>query len=110
MNQSEKEYLAKSFSDLINYESENALAPIDPIAYRTPEGDSCLHLAAIRGDLTAVQILLSAGLDVNMKGDLGNTPLHYATMAKNSDIIELLITHGAKTDLINELGDNASGI
>jgi hypothetical protein len=46
--------LQEIFSDLIDYESDDPLKGIDPITYRTPEGDSCLHIAAIRGDLESM--------------------------------------------------------
>lgn len=104
MEKSDAEYLRVAFSDLINYGADNPLEPVDPLSYRTPEGDSCLHIAAMRGDLRAVQLLLNAGLDVNLLGDLGNTPLHYARMAAHLDVIEHLISRGANPDFVNELG------
>ncbi len=97
--------LKEAFSDIINYESDDPLEPINPLTYHTPEGDSCLHLATIRGNFRAVELLLEAGLDVNQAGDMGNTPLHYAYKFGHDDIVHLLIENGALTDIVNEFGD-----
>lgn len=77
------------------------------MTYVTPEGDSCLHIAAGRGDLRAVMLLVDAGMNVNLRGDIGNTPLHYASNGKHDDIVEFLINRGALPDLANEFGENA---
>jgi ankyrin repeat protein len=108
MDSVEKRYLQAAFSDLINYEAEDPLQLIDPLAYRTPEGDSCLHIAAGRGDLQAVALLLDAGMDANLRGDLGNTPLHYASRGAHEAVARLLIDRGASPSLRNELGKEAS--
>jgi len=93
--------LSRAFGDLINYDSDDPTAPIDPLTYRSPEGDTCLHVAALRGDLRAIELLLKAGLDVNQHGDMGNTPLHYA---KAPNVVAFLISRGASPDLLNEFG------
>ena len=105
MDNSAKKYLEESFSDLLNYDAQDIFKSIDPITYLNPEGDSCLHIAAGRGNLRAVRLLLEAGLDVNLRGDLGNTPLHYAH--KHSEIVRLLIEHGARLEVENDLGQKA---
>lgn len=107
MDKHDRDYLAAAFSDLINYGADDPVQPIDPLSYRTPEGDSCLHVAAGRGDLRAVRLLVDAGVDVNLRGDLGNTPLHYARKGSHKDVMELLISRGALPGLMNELGEKA---
>lgn len=107
MNANDRRYLEAAFSDVVNYGSEDLLAPIDPLTYKTPEGDSCLHIAAGRGDFRAVSLLLDCGFDVNLRGDLGNTPLHYACMGAHDDVAGLLISRGASSALTNELGKRA---
>jgi hypothetical protein len=102
-----KKYLDTAFHDLINYDGEDPLQPIDATEYVTPEGDSCLHIAAGRGDLQAVKILVDAGLDINLRGDLGNTPLHYARKRAHQEVIRFLINHGALPQLENELGEKS---
>jgi ankyrin repeat protein len=103
----EMDYLRRAFSDLVNYGADDPLAPVDPVTYKTPEGDSCLHIAAARGDLRSVKLLLDAGLDVNQVGDMGNTPLHYANKNKQRDAVEFLLSRGANRDAINDFGQKA---
>lgn len=53
--------LQRAYSDLINYESEDPTAPIDPATYRAPDGDRLIHIAALCGDVETVELLLAAG-------------------------------------------------
>ncbi len=100
----ESQYLAQVFQYLINYESDDPEEPIKPLSYREPSGDNCLHIASSLGDLKAVAILLKAGLDINEKGDMGNTALHYAYKRKHQAIIDLLEKNGASDEIKNEFG------
>ena len=93
------------YADLINYQSMDILDPIDPITYRDSGGDSLLHIAVLRRDARTTILLLEAGLDPNIVGDLGNTPLHYTADGNCNEIADLLIKYGAKTDIKNELGN-----
>lgn len=99
--------LKSLFSDLINYESDDPLAPIDPISYRSPEGDTCLHIAALRGDYRATVLLIDGGVPVNSVGDMGNTPLHYAAIERHKEIFDLLVSRGADKEITNEFGKMA---
>lgn len=109
MTDDDRMYLQQAFSDLLNYEAEDVTAPINPLVYRNPEGDTCLHIAALRNDLRAVEILLGAGLDPNALGDMGNTPLHYATTSGYSNVAGRLVDGGALKDITNEFGIRALG-
>ena len=93
--------LAAAFRDLLNYASDDPTAPIDPLTYSAPDGDTCLHIAARRGDAQSVRLLLKAGLDVNALGDMGTTPLH---CAKTDEIVSLLLAAGASTDIRDAFG------
>ena len=108
LSSEETKYLAHSFKDLINYESVDPEDPINPFTYREPSGDNCLHIASRLGNHKAVAILLKAGFDIDEKGDMGNTALHYAYKGKHQDIIELLLKNGASDEIINEFGDKPS--
>jgi ankyrin repeat protein len=100
---SEREELERLFRayHLINYEDDDPCAPIDPLTYVAPDGDTSLHIASHRGDLRAVELLVQAGLGLNQQGDMGYTPLHYAS---TPEIVEFLLSKGARTDIFNEFG------
>lgn len=94
--------LQAAFAGLLNHESDNPFTPIDPLTYRASDGDTCLHLAAHRGNIRAVELLIKAGLDINQPGDMGYTPLHYAS---TPEVIAFLLLHGASPSIRNELGN-----
>jgi ankyrin repeat protein len=93
--------LAAAFSHETKYEGEDPFAPINPLTYRRPDGDTCLHIAAFAGDVRSVVLLLKAGLDVNAVGDMECTPLHYAALKKRQEIIDILLAAGASRDIRN---------
>ena len=97
-------FLVSSFADVLNFEAEDITSPIDYMTYVSPEGDTCLHIAALRGNKRAVELLVLAGLDVNQAGDMGNTPLHYAVLSGNMEVVEFLQSAGASAEKLNEFG------
>lgn len=52
-----------------------------------------LHLAADRGHLDIVRLLLSRGADVNLKDQDGDTALEIATVAKHDPIVQAIREH-----------------
>jgi ankyrin repeat protein len=104
LTDSELQELEKAFSDLINYESDDPEQPIDPLTYREPGGDSCIHIASHRGNLRAVELLLKGGVDVNLKGEMDYTALHYANSKGHKDVVQYLLEHGASKDMKNKFG------
>jgi ankyrin repeat protein len=97
--------LQKRYSYLINYQADDPTTPIDPLTYRDSGGDSLLHITAARGDNEAVLLLLNAGMDPNILGDMGYTPLHEAADNKHWETANILISHGARADAVNEFGN-----
>eukprot|EP00118_Oscarella_pearsei_P019911 m.214261 g.214261 ORF g.214261 m.214261 type:complete len:859 (+) comp39807_c1_seq7:2007-4583(+) len=53
-------------------------------------GDSALHLAAYRGKLDAVRVLLDAGADVGLKNSEGRTPIEDAESNGHDQVAECL--------------------
>jgi ankyrin repeat protein len=43
--------------------------------------------------------------DINLKGDIGNTALHYAISTRQIPVVELLIFNGANIAQGNDYGD-----
>ena len=108
MAQSVRDSIADSFrsrfSDLPNYGSDGIVSPIDLLRWRSPEGDTTLHCAAMRGDEMAVRILVELGTDVNARGDMGQTPLHYALAFGHESVAKSLVSCGADESIIDEFG------
>jgi ankyrin repeat protein len=93
------------YRHLVNYQQEDPDAPIDPLSYVDSNGDHLIHIAARSGDLKTVNSLLDGGVDPNLLGEMGCTPLHYARMEEKADVAKLLLSRGASADIENQFGD-----
>ncbi|XP_052239502.1 E3 ubiquitin-protein ligase mind-bomb-like isoform X1 [Dreissena polymorpha] len=60
-----------------------------------PGGCSALHLAAHRGDVSIIDVLISNGVDLNVRDKNGKTPVMYASLANNSLAVRKLQRAGA---------------
>jgi len=58
-------------------------------------GESALMMAALKGDLAGVQLLLEHGAKVNQPGW---SPLHYAATGPEPKVVQLLLDRGAEID------------
>ena len=93
-----------------------------------PKIDTVLHVTALQvaagigwvegityewspeATLQAVKMLIDLGLDVNAQADTGRTALHGAAHKGRTDVIQLLVDHGARLD-VRDYGntDNRGG-
>jgi len=89
---------------LVNYQAEGTDEPIDPLTYVDSNGDHLLHIATQRVDAETVDLLLRAGVNVDLQGDMGCTALHYAIQRRSNDLVNLLLAHGASTNIVNNFG------
>lgn len=65
---------------------------------------SPLHVAVISNNAQAVQLLLSANVDVNTKDHKGWTPFHHAACWGNLDMLNALRRHGADKKALTSTG------
>ncbi|NXI73750.1 ANKR6 protein, partial [Anseranas semipalmata] len=73
----------------------------------TKHGRTPLHLAAHKGHLHVVQILLKAGCDLDVQDDGDQTALHRAAVVGNTDVIATLIQEGCALDRQDKDGNTA---
>src|SRR4051794_19782044 len=74
---------------------------------RSEEGDTLLHLSCWAKRIDAVQALLTAGADVNARGESGRTPLHYAVYEGNLrsvPVVRALLARGADAEVMDDHG------
>lgn len=67
----------------------------DKVNKRNERGETSLHMAAIRGDLSQVKELIRLGANVNVKDFAGWTPLHEACNMGCYEVAKVLIAAGA---------------
>jgi ankyrin repeat protein len=70
-------------------------------------GDYPIHIAATRGCIEEIKILLASGADINAKGEHGYTPLHDAVEQGYGGAVKFLLDQGADKSLKNDDGDTA---
>ena len=65
-------------------------------------------MAAVNGQAEVIEWLLNQeNLDINAQNESQNTPLHWAALQGNAQILKLLIDHGANPNLENLFGHEA---
>jgi ankyrin repeat protein len=76
------------------------------LTLRNSSGESPLDIAAILGKATIAAQLLAAGADVKDTGSAtgGPTPLHYAVSYGHSEVVKLLLEHGANPNAAAVVG------
>lgn len=80
-----------------------------PVTVHSKAGDddTPLHVACVWGDLSAIDLLVSGGADINARGDLGATPIYNAVSFERVRSVERLLKAGATIDDDNELSTTA---
>lgn len=69
-----------------------------PVNVQDDEGNSLLMLAAYRGQLGTVRILIGLGADVNLRNDRDQTPIAGALFKGEDDVVRELRAAGADLD------------
>ncbi|XP_059838394.1 ankyrin repeat domain-containing protein 6b isoform X2 [Hypanus sabinus] len=73
----------------------------------TKHGRTALHLAAYKGHIDVVRILLKASCDLDIQDDSDQTALHRAAVVGNTEVISALILEGCSLDRQDKAGNIA---
>ena len=65
---------------------------------REYDGNSALHLAIAKNDLSFAKLLIDNGADLNMKNKIGQTPFHIAAFVGSNSIANLLASKKANVE------------
>jgi ankyrin repeat protein len=74
---------------------------------KSPEGIKAMFYAIEKDNLVYAQKVLSMNFDPNLLNDNGYTPLQYAAMRGNAQMVELLIRNGANVGILSKDGESA---
>ncbi|XP_054714650.1 ankyrin repeat, PH and SEC7 domain containing protein secG-like [Uloborus diversus] len=83
---------------LVDRDSENNLGSWS-------SGHTPLHLAAEKGYLGIMKKLLTAGADIRVQCENGDTPLHSALTGRKEETAEFLCELDSKNEITNEFGE-----
>lgn len=67
-------------------------------------GNRPLKIAAVRGDIRAIDILLQAGAEINARNEDGYTALHHAVSQRHLPAVQRLVEFGASLDAVSDDG------
>ncbi|TNN56258.1 Protein phosphatase 1 regulatory subunit 12A [Liparis tanakae] len=73
----------------------------------TKSGGTALHVAAAKGYVEVLKLLIQTGYDVNIKDYDGWTPLHAASHWGKEEACKILVESLCDMDLINKMGQTA---
>ncbi|MDR1995003.1 ankyrin repeat domain-containing protein [Azonexus sp.] len=73
-------------------------------------GDRPINVAATRGAIEEMAVLLAHGADLNCPGEHGYTALHNAVEQGKSEAVAWLLAHGADRSIRNQAGECPSDL
>lgn len=74
---------------------------------RSPAGDYPINIAAQRGSIDEVQLLIDHGADINQAGETGYRPLHNAVERGHLGLLKFLLDQGADAKATTDDGCTA---
>jgi hypothetical protein len=74
---------------------------------KSPEGVKAMFYAIEKDNLVYAQKVLSMGFDPNLLSDNGYSPLQYASMRGNPQMVELFIRNGANVGVLSKDGESS---
>lgn len=76
------------------------------VSVQSKEGDTPLHMAALRNRVQLVPVLLAAGSDVEARDLNGRTAFHHAVQGRNLEIVVALLHAGSNLRAVDKYGRN----
>ena len=68
------------------------------------DGNTPLHIAAKRNDISLAKFFIGQGMDVNAKNNINETPIFYSIQIKTPEVFNWLIVNGADLKVQNAYG------
>ena len=67
---------------------------------------SPFHMACSLNSINLVLLFLDKGIDVNLRGASGKTPLHYAVLGQkpSEEFVKMLVSRGADVNAVDQTG------
>ncbi|XP_071111355.1 serine/threonine-protein phosphatase 6 regulatory ankyrin repeat subunit C-like [Haliotis cracherodii] len=92
--------------EVCNLTSRSVMVGCENVCLEVPS--SCdLHSASEMGDLSRVEVILSqGGTDINCKDKIGRTPVMWAAGNGHKEVVEILVSKGAKVSIVDKFGNN----
>ncbi|XP_047331865.1 ankyrin-3-like [Impatiens glandulifera] len=81
---------------------DNLTSSIDEI-FDLEDKETALHIACEYSSLPCVELLLERGANILVKNALGETPLHISSQSGDTKIVELLVNHATKHNIIKRV-------
>jgi len=101
-------YISEIYSK--NGGDEGGVYTLDNVNARDDKGRTPLHIAAEAGDEAKVMSLLKNGASINLQEyTYGYTPLHTAVWYQQSNVVPILLLHGADKEIKTKAGYTARG-
>ena len=75
---------------------------------KSPEGVKAMFYAIEKDNMVYAQKVLSMNFDPNLLSENGYTPLQYAAMRGNAQMVELFIRNGANVAMLSKDGESAA--
>jgi len=82
-----------------------ALADVEDVNARQPDGSTPLQWAAFEGNVAEARRLIAAGADVNATNNYGINAMLLAADIASTELIQLLLKHGVDPDTSNTDGE-----